>query len=205
MSVKDMALGDWAPGKILDEVWLAPADMYFGKQSGLENPELGVCALHPVSWFISPPSSPPHPSTASSALPTSAASAPAPATPELHRVVLPGFKNVVRRLIVECALDAAGPQRGGMPPTHTRTVEPPSPRLAKRCSNSAELDDVETASTGSAPKRARLDNAESPAESSTPTTGRLFNGHSLLLCHPSHLTHLCFTEDMAKGILLAVL
>jgi hypothetical protein len=35
MSVKEMALGDWAPGKILDEVWLAPADMYFRKQSGL--------------------------------------------------------------------------------------------------------------------------------------------------------------------------
>ncbi|KAF7326448.1 hypothetical protein MVEN_02615400 [Mycena venus] len=132
MSVKEMALGDWARAKILDGAWLAPADVYFGKQGGLENPELGVRAVHPVSWSISPPSSPPHPSTASSALPTAAA-APAPATPEVHpgpptpppptyalaeaahnahvknmrTVLLPVFKNVVRRLIVECALDAA--------------------------------------------------------------------------------------------------
>ncbi|KAJ7841132.1 hypothetical protein B0H13DRAFT_1910390, partial [Mycena leptocephala] len=93
-----------------------------GSRAGwVANPELGVRAVHPVSWSISPPSS-----TASSALPTAAASTPAPATPEAHpgpptpppptyalaeaahnahvksmrTVLLPIFENVVRRLIV---------------------------------------------------------------------------------------------------------
>ncbi|KAJ7698442.1 hypothetical protein B0H14DRAFT_2649500 [Mycena olivaceomarginata] len=82
MSVKEMALGDWMRGRILDGACLASGDVYFRKQGGLENPELGVRAVHPVSWSISTPSSPP--STTSSVHPTAAASAPAPATPERH-------------------------------------------------------------------------------------------------------------------------
>lgn len=98
-----------------------------------ENPELGIRTIHPVSRSISPPLSPPHPFTVSFALPTPAARALAPATPGCHpgpstplppvyalaeaahnahvknmrTVLLPVFKNLVRRLIVECTLDAA--------------------------------------------------------------------------------------------------
>ncbi|KAJ7799491.1 hypothetical protein B0H14DRAFT_3491544 [Mycena olivaceomarginata] len=50
----------------------------------LEHPELGIRTLHPVSRSISPSLSPPHPFTASFALPTPAARALAPATPGCH-------------------------------------------------------------------------------------------------------------------------
>jgi hypothetical protein len=35
MSVMEMALGDWARGRILDGACLVSADVYFGKQGGL--------------------------------------------------------------------------------------------------------------------------------------------------------------------------
>jgi hypothetical protein len=62
-------------------------------------------------------------------------------------------------------------ERGGTPPKRARTGEP-SPRLVKRRSEELDFDerDAETASTGSAPKRARLVNVDSPPDTSTPGT-----------------------------------
>ncbi|KAF8214150.1 hypothetical protein K438DRAFT_1802973 [Mycena galopus ATCC 62051] len=139
MTVKEMALTDWARARVLDGAWLAPADVYYNlKVPGLEFPESAIRAVHPVSWSISPPASPPHTDTtstsSSSALPTptsdSAApvltpvSHPGPTAPppptyalaeaahhahirQMRAVLLPALQNVVRRLVVECALDAA--------------------------------------------------------------------------------------------------
>ncbi|KAJ7105370.1 hypothetical protein C8R44DRAFT_746062 [Mycena epipterygia] len=82
-------------------------------------PEDPVKAMHPVPWAVSPPSSP----AASVLPPTDEAQHPGPPGPpppsyalteaahtaharQMRAVLLPAFRNVVRRIIVECALDA---------------------------------------------------------------------------------------------------
>ncbi|KAJ6472812.1 hypothetical protein DFH09DRAFT_1293872 [Mycena vulgaris] len=70
-SVKEMALGDWARGRILDGVCVDPADVYYGSHVGgldtLDNP---VKAIRPVPWVVSPPPSPPGHATSTAALST---------------------------------------------------------------------------------------------------------------------------------------
>ncbi|KAJ7259177.1 hypothetical protein B0H12DRAFT_1218168 [Mycena haematopus] len=134
MTVKEMALTDWARARVLDGAWLAPADVYYNlRVPGID--ESTIRAIHPVAWSVSPPSSPPHPSptTSTSSTTTSPALPAAPAPPATHpgpahpppptyalaeaahnahmrqvrAVLLPAFQNVVRRVVVECALDAA--------------------------------------------------------------------------------------------------
>ncbi|KAJ6447770.1 hypothetical protein C8R45DRAFT_1047378, partial [Mycena sanguinolenta] len=85
-TVKEMALTDWARGRVLDGCWVAPADVYYGLRGVGGADEATVRAVHPVAWSISPPSSPPHaPATSassvaiSSSLPPNSASAPTPA------------------------------------------------------------------------------------------------------------------------------
>lgn len=61
--------------------------------------------------------------------------------------------------------------RGGTPPKRARTKEP-FPELAKRRSEELDFDerDADSASVGSAPKRARIEAVESPLDSSTPVS-----------------------------------
>ncbi|KAJ7678643.1 hypothetical protein B0H17DRAFT_1206701 [Mycena rosella] len=121
-SVRELALGDWARGRILDGAWVAPADVYYNLHVGdLDGPDARVKAVHPVPWAVSPPSSP-SPAAAPPDAPTDVHPGPAPPPPptyalaeaahtahvrQLRAVLLPAFRNVVRRLVVECALDAA--------------------------------------------------------------------------------------------------
>ncbi|KAJ7614240.1 hypothetical protein DFH06DRAFT_1014211 [Mycena polygramma] len=135
MTVKEMALTDWARGRILDGAWTAPADVYFGYRVN------GVRAVHPVSWAVSQPPSPPHSSSAHPAEPV-----PIPPTyglteaahtahcRQLRVVLLPPFRNVVRRVIVECALDAAEADAaadGDVPDTRARRPLDPAIRAAR--------------------------------------------------------------------------
>ncbi|KAJ7687582.1 hypothetical protein B0H17DRAFT_681945 [Mycena rosella] len=121
VSLRELALGDWARGRMLDGAWVAPADVYYGLcVGGLDTPEDPVKAVYPVPWAVSPPSSPAaslppstdearqHPATPGPA-PPSYALTEAAHTAHTHqmRAILPVFRNVVRRIIVECALDAA--------------------------------------------------------------------------------------------------
>ncbi|KAJ7616931.1 hypothetical protein DFH06DRAFT_1483602 [Mycena polygramma] len=161
MNVKEMALGDWARGRILDGAWAAPADVYFGYRVNGLDPETSVRAVHPVSWAVSQPPSPPHSSSASASLPTPAATGtmdvdvetrhPAPPVPipptyglteaahtahcrQLRVVLLPAFRNVVRRVIVECALDAAEADAAAdadVPDTRARRPLDPAIRAAR--------------------------------------------------------------------------
>ncbi|KAJ7214863.1 hypothetical protein GGX14DRAFT_696527 [Mycena pura] len=131
MNVKEMALGDWARGRVLDGAWVAPADAYYGvRVAAFDNPESSVQAVHPVAWAISPPGSPPSNSTSSPTLSTPSATTettetrhPGPPTQppptsalaeaahtahirQMRTVLLPPLRNIVRRVVVECALDA---------------------------------------------------------------------------------------------------
>ncbi|KAJ7511098.1 hypothetical protein B0H11DRAFT_2268941 [Mycena galericulata] len=138
-SVKELALGDWARGRILDGAWVAPADVYYGvRVGGLDTPENPVKATHPVPWAVSPPPSPPGHATSTAtpvlptplpadAPPTTHPGPPAPSPPtyalaeaahaahmrQMRVVLLPAFRNVVRRVVVECALDAREGGSGG--------------------------------------------------------------------------------------------
>ncbi|KAJ7711230.1 hypothetical protein B0H14DRAFT_3021201 [Mycena olivaceomarginata] len=56
MTVREMALTDWARARVLDGAWVAPADVYYrAKVNGLEPHEHAVRSVHPVPWSISPP------------------------------------------------------------------------------------------------------------------------------------------------------
>ncbi|KAK7013645.1 hypothetical protein R3P38DRAFT_2638800 [Favolaschia claudopus] len=101
---------------------------------------------------------------------------PAPATWIAPKMT--GRKRSVDEL--EGADDEAGVQqqrhrssRGGTPPKRARTVEPFPRNGGKRGSEELDVDELEgvdTASVGSAPKRARVEAIESPPDSSTPGT-----------------------------------
>ncbi|KAJ7710218.1 hypothetical protein B0H16DRAFT_1703687 [Mycena metata] len=140
LNVKEMALGDWARAKILDGAWLAPADVYYNNRVP-DHPDIDVPAVHPVAWAISRPSSPPpsHSTSSSTMDTTDALLAAAPTADQRHpgphgpsppsyqlaeaahhahmrqmrTLLLPAFRNVVRRIVVECALDAAEAAAGG--------------------------------------------------------------------------------------------
>ncbi|KAJ7081145.1 hypothetical protein B0H15DRAFT_1024922 [Mycena belliarum] len=126
-SVRELALGDWARGRILDGAWVAPADLYYGvRVGGLDGPDNPVAAVHPVAWAISAPPSPAqppadadfdaeagleertHPGPRSSTPPTYALAEAAhnAHTRQMRAVLLPALHNLVRRAVVECALDA---------------------------------------------------------------------------------------------------
>ncbi|KAJ7097039.1 hypothetical protein B0H15DRAFT_928473 [Mycena belliarum] len=140
MSVRDLALGDWARARILDGAWVAPADLYYGvRVGGLDGVEAPVRAVHPVAWAVSAPASPAgdagedgdgdgdgggggYPGARSDAPPTFALAEAAHAAHgrQLRAVLLPALRNVVRRVVVECGLDAeeraAGAGSGGRGP-----------------------------------------------------------------------------------------
>ncbi|KAJ6481174.1 hypothetical protein DFH09DRAFT_1341305 [Mycena vulgaris] len=52
-SVREMALGDWARGRLLDDAWVAPADIYYGMRvGGCDGPEVHVKVVHPVPCTV---------------------------------------------------------------------------------------------------------------------------------------------------------
>ncbi|KAJ7055847.1 hypothetical protein C8F01DRAFT_447417 [Mycena amicta] len=121
MNVRELALGDWARGRILDGSWVTPADVYYlVRVKRGEHPDIGIRATHPVPWTISPPPSPPHDPAAPTRAPARHPGTPGPPVPtalladvahtahvrQLRTVLLPPMRNVVRRLVMECALDA---------------------------------------------------------------------------------------------------
>ncbi|KAJ6448671.1 hypothetical protein C8R47DRAFT_1230943 [Mycena vitilis] len=102
MTVKEMALTDWARGRILDGTWAAPADVYFGNRvNGLGRNEraMGVDVDAKTRRPGAPVPIPP--------MYRLTEAAHIAHCKQLRIVLLPAFRNVVRRVIVECALDAA--------------------------------------------------------------------------------------------------
>ncbi|KAJ7440494.1 hypothetical protein B0H11DRAFT_2252929 [Mycena galericulata] len=146
-SMKEPALGDWARGRILDGARVAPADVYYGvRVGGLDTPENPVKATHPIPWAVSPPPSPrghvtstttpdlPTPLPADTT-PTTHPGPPSPSPPtyalakathaahmrQMHVVLLPAFRNVVRHVVVECSLEAREGGSGG--PCYARRAD----------------------------------------------------------------------------------
>ncbi|KAJ7077070.1 hypothetical protein C8R44DRAFT_116860 [Mycena epipterygia] len=146
-----IALGDWARGRWTARGW-RPRAFYYGMcVGGLDTPEDPVKAVHPVPWAVSPPSSP----TASVLPPTDEAQhrgppgSPPPSyalteaahtahARQMRAVLLPAFCNVVRRIIVECALDAfeADDARLAAPGTSTPR-KPLDPAVQASCASCA--------------------------------------------------------------------
>ncbi|KAJ7616651.1 hypothetical protein FB45DRAFT_1064031 [Roridomyces roridus] len=121
-TITEMALGDWARGRILDGSWVDPADIWYRS----DNPDFPVQAVHPVPWAVSPPPSPvdlESPAGDSPSMPTVNAHPGPPSPPppsyalaeaahhghirQMRVVLLPVLRNIVRRIVVECALDAS--------------------------------------------------------------------------------------------------
>ncbi|KAJ7626065.1 hypothetical protein FB45DRAFT_796217 [Roridomyces roridus] len=140
MTVTEMALGDWARGRILDGSWVDPADIWYRS----DNPNFPVKAVHPVPWAVSPPSSPVELGSSVGVSPTmpavSAPPAPHPGPPspppptyalaeaahnghvrQMRVLLLPVFRNIVRRIVVECSLDAYGGVVGAPDPAMRAT------------------------------------------------------------------------------------
>ncbi|KAJ6464602.1 hypothetical protein DFH09DRAFT_1113066 [Mycena vulgaris] len=107
-NLREMALGDWARGRILDGAWVAPAaDVYYGMKAARQH----VNAVHPVPWAVSAPSSPSAPTSDAAAQHPRTSAPPPPMYAlagaahnaylrQLRVVLLPVFRNVVRRLVV---------------------------------------------------------------------------------------------------------
>ncbi|KAJ7451419.1 hypothetical protein FB451DRAFT_1374433 [Mycena latifolia] len=144
-SVRELALGDWARGRILEDAWVAPADVYHNVRVGAWM-ALMILLRRCRAWAVSPPSSPsPSPSAqplpGADDAPAAHPGAPAPSPPtyvlaeaahnahvhQMLAVLLPAFCNVVRRVIVECSLDAA--QAPSSVPGGARRVGPLDPAV----------------------------------------------------------------------------
>ncbi|KAF9262534.1 hypothetical protein L218DRAFT_388703 [Marasmius fiardii PR-910] len=117
--VKDLALGDWARNRILEGHWLSPADQWY------ENKSHPVRAAHPCPWAIETgpelhhdenvaPEEEEHPSRAvlrAEIPPTFALCELAyhAHRKQLRLVLLPAMKNIVRKIVIECAADGYDP------------------------------------------------------------------------------------------------
>ncbi|KAJ7795415.1 hypothetical protein B0H14DRAFT_2919288 [Mycena olivaceomarginata] len=93
MTVREMALTDWARARVLDGAWVAPADVYYrAKVNGLARQSRSHTPAAPT---------PPPPTFALAEAAHNAH------VRQVRAVLLPALQNVVRRVVVECALDAA--------------------------------------------------------------------------------------------------
>ncbi|KAJ7462273.1 hypothetical protein B0H11DRAFT_1923293 [Mycena galericulata] len=109
-SVKELALGDWARGRILDDAWVAPAaDIPPKTRSRQRIPYPGL-SPHPIAPGTRDIHRDPHPLPADASpttpqrlRPSLAEAAHAAHMRQMHVVFLPAFRNVVRRVVVECA------------------------------------------------------------------------------------------------------
>lgn len=116
--VKDLAINDWARSRILDGHWYSPADQWHSMQThGTNSAEGVVPAVHPCPWNLDPQESQderPHPSPtmARSEVPPSFALCEAAFDAfrkQMRAVLLPAMKNLVRKLVIECAADGMDP------------------------------------------------------------------------------------------------
>lgn len=122
-NVRELAINDWARTRILDGLWHSPADQWYNIQgesqaqwlpSVSQLPSLPyVSATHPVSWSVSVTQSDnenAHPD------PTAAREPPPPSLTlcstaheayrrQLRAVLLPAMVNIVRKVVMECAVD----------------------------------------------------------------------------------------------------
>ncbi|KAF7296354.1 hypothetical protein HMN09_01105500 [Mycena chlorophos] len=118
MNVRELALGDWARGRILDGSWLSPVDIYWWTRvKRQEHPDARIRAIHPVPWSITPPettddvSPARHPDISGPPAPTQTLAEVAHNAyiRQLRTVLLPPMRNIVRRLVLECAFDVVDP------------------------------------------------------------------------------------------------
>ncbi|PFH47479.1 hypothetical protein AMATHDRAFT_198000 [Amanita thiersii Skay4041] len=113
--VRDLALGDWARCRILDGHWFSPADLWYGNV--VPGKPIAVSALHPCPWarkelgLDTSDAADEHPrqETVCAEMPPSFAlceQAYIAHQRQMRVVLLPAMKNIVRRLVIECAEDA---------------------------------------------------------------------------------------------------
>ncbi|TDL22944.1 hypothetical protein BD410DRAFT_721772, partial [Rickenella mellea] len=122
--VRDLAINDWARNRILDGHWYSPADQW---QAMLQSPmsqsaeaiSTAVPAIHPCPWNLPPEEQTdaearPHPS------PTMVRCDVPPSFPlctaayeafkrQLRAVLFPAMRNIVRKIVIECAVDGVDP------------------------------------------------------------------------------------------------
>ncbi|KAF5353111.1 hypothetical protein D9758_008780 [Tetrapyrgos nigripes] len=141
--VRDLALSDWARRRILDGFWISPADQwykYFLPPTPGSPAPLFLNAVHPCPWSLesndtdSDPLSPtstdldtteatppthPLPSTIHSSVPPSfhlCEEAYSAFQKEFRLVLLPGMRNLVRRLVIESHAASVEAAKLGVPP-----------------------------------------------------------------------------------------
>ncbi|KAI9452812.1 hypothetical protein F5148DRAFT_496468 [Russula earlei] len=100
-SVRDMAQSDWARTRILDGLWLSPADDWFGYR-----PRHSPSAEHPVPWALPISDGQVHPVPATLRVP------PAPTyhladqiyrvfERQLRKILLPAMQNIIKRIMFQ--------------------------------------------------------------------------------------------------------
>ncbi|KAI0692314.1 hypothetical protein C8T65DRAFT_586713, partial [Cerioporus squamosus] len=122
--IKELALNDWARNRILDGHWITPADEWFGN-TNQGRPRLAP-AVHPCPWnrrsvyegalddgqgdeaqelqHPRPKTLVPHPPSFGLCELTYRAF-----QRQMHEILLPPMRNLVRKLIMECAADGIDP------------------------------------------------------------------------------------------------
>ncbi|KAK7437631.1 hypothetical protein VKT23_018530 [Stygiomarasmius scandens] len=134
--VRDLALSDWARRRILDGFWINPADQWYDNfrlpREDEEDALAHLRAVHPCPWSTEDdneslvasapseplsPESPTQPTPQTHPLPETIFSSIPPSftlceeayrayQKEIRSVLLPGMRNLVRRIVLECALAA---------------------------------------------------------------------------------------------------
>jgi hypothetical protein len=105
-SVRDMAQSDWARTRILDGLWLSPADDWYGYR-----PRHPPSAEHPVPWALSTSNGQVHPIPATLRVP------PAPTyhladqlyrvfERQLRKILLPAMQNIIKRIMFQGRAEA---------------------------------------------------------------------------------------------------
>ncbi|KAF8623314.1 hypothetical protein AX17_001614 [Amanita inopinata Kibby_2008] len=119
--VRELALGDWARSRILDGHWFSPADLWYGNV--MPGKPIAVPALHPCPWareelgldMSEATEEHPRPLTVRAEMPPSYAlcdQAYVAHQRQMRVVLLPAMKNIVRRLVIECAEDSSPSVKG---------------------------------------------------------------------------------------------
>ncbi len=105
-SVRDMAQSDWARTRILDGLWLSPADDWYGYR-----PRHTTSAEHPVPWALAISDGQVHPVPATLRVP------PAPTynladqlyhvfERQLRKILLPAMQNIIKRIMFQGRAEA---------------------------------------------------------------------------------------------------
>ncbi|KAL5504514.1 hypothetical protein ACEPAH_7175 [Sanghuangporus vaninii] len=120
--VRELAMNDWARARILDGLWFSPADHWYKIQGspnsnatrlppGPHAPIPHVPASHPVSWSLSQSvveRQHPDPDAVCTSPPpslTMCSAAYEAFRRQLRAILLPAMANVVRKVVMECAID----------------------------------------------------------------------------------------------------